>query len=543
MASDEAERQVPWVSCHMVYGNAGLFTVLTATLWSSAISHLLYFARHCCCDRTAVLTHLFQNSLGIMEGYDDYCNAIDEAKLPKKPSVSPSRDSSYYDKESFRKFVKSDMDVRDMSQYIADFSQGGDVAEALHKIRGNLQSGLPQELGSIGSLSQIGSFYDGSKTGCLNEMDCLYVVNEADVKIQQDSSSKGGFQICVQGNEIKPKEINKKLIIAMRETLSKMKLPNGWTHGGYASPDFSGLRCNGPSVTAMFCNNDEPHISLDVSIALPLTSQLQQRADFPPDLKDSCQFLADNISKIQKELSQTQITADLHLIGNLTDDTWQLTTALAEAEILRILKHECSVKRALEICKVIASKIQSWYAKHNRWTERSAKVYDARHAREAVLAKVKSYSEGKLCSELESSLSRDRLNTVLAYQHIYLSSADRCQFREVLKSDACINNAAIKHIILKAALELKGAFSEASKQREQQLIRAVFEELSSTDSFYVQHALVRNPNCAISKFSFSLYLSHIKGRIAIDFSQQCEIVLDNAFAQVNMLNVFVFFQS
>ncbi len=456
-----------------------------------------------------------------MEGYNDYCKAIEEAKLPSKPSVSPSRDSSFYDKESFRKFVNSDMDVRDMSQHIADFAQGADVAQALHGIRSSLELGLLQRLGNVGSLSQIGSFYDGSKTGRLNEVDCLYVVNEADVIIQKVSSGKGAFQIYVKGNEIKPKEINEKLITAMKEIVSEMALPDGWTHGGYASPDFSGPRCNGPSVTAMFCHKEEKHISLDVSIAFPLTPQLQQRTDFPSELKDSCQFLADNISKIQKELSRTEISADLHLIGNLKDDTWQPTTALAEAEILRSLRADCSVKHALEICKVIASKMQSWYVKHNKWTERAAKLHDARHIRESILAEVKRYSEVTLCSKAES---RDRLNTALAYQHIYLSSADRSQYREVLKSYASINNAAIKHIILKTALELRGAFSEASKQREQQLIRAVFEELSSTDSFYTQHALVPNRNCPISKFSFSMYQSHIKKGIAVDFSQQCEIV-------------------
>ena len=469
-----------------------------------------------------------------MEGYHNYCKAIKKAKLPAKPSVSTSRNSCFYDKESFRKFVNSDMDSRDMSQHTADFTQSTDVAQALHAIRSSLELGLLQRLGSVGSLSQIGSFYDGSKTGRLNEMDCLFVVNEADVMITQVSAGKGGVRIYMKGNEIKPRVINERLIAAMKETLVEMALPDGWSHSGYGSPNFSGTRCNGPSVTAMFCNKDEKHISLDVSVAFPLTAQVQQQTDFPSDLKDSCQYLADSISKIQKELSRTQISADLHLIGNLKDDTWQLTTALAEAEILRCLWPECSVKRALEICKVIASKIQSWYAQHNTWSETLANVYN--DVRKSILAELKSYSEGSLCSKAES---RDRFNTTLAYQHIYLSLEDRNELKEVLKSDASINNAAIKHIILKTALELKGAFSETNKHSEQQLIRAVFEELSSTDSFYTQHALVPNPNCPISKFSVSIYLSHIKEGIAIDFSQQCGIVLDNAFAQVNISVFFV----
>ncbi len=472
-----------------------------------------------------------------MEGY---CNAINETKLPAKPPETLSS-SCFYDKDRFQKFVNSDMDLRDMSQHMADFTQSGDVAHALRTIRSSLQAGLLQRLDCIGGLFEIGSFYDGSKTGRLNEMDCLYVVSESDVRVEQVSSSKGDVRVYLKGTEVKPRELNKKLITAMKEILSEMTLPDGWTHGGYSSPDFSGPRCNGPSVTAMFCNGDEKHISLDVSIAFPLTSQLQQRADFPLWLRKSCQLLADRINKIQSELTQTQISGDLHLIGNLVDDTWQPTTALAEAEILRSLRPECSVKRALEICKVIASKLHMWYEKHSAQTETSANDGDdevpmkkirmsSECERQSILADLERFPEGTSCSNAES---RERLNEAIAYRHIYLSSADRNKFREVLKSDASINNAAIKHIIMKTALQLNGAFSKTNSYHlEQQLIRSVFEELSSMDSFYTQHALV--PDCMISKFSFSMYMSPIKESIAIDFSQQCRVVLQNIFAKVSL---------
>ncbi len=499
--------------------------------------------RHYCCntnwhfERSDVS---FQNIRlpATMEDYHDYCKAIEVAKLPAKPFTSGSRHSCFYEEERFEDFVNSDMDLRDMHQHMADFTQSGDVAQALHAIRSCLQLGLQQRLTCGGSLFQIGSFYDGSKTGRLNEMDCLYVISESDVLVQHVTSGKGGVRVYVKGIEIKPREINQKLIAAMQEILSEMTLPDGWTHGGYNFPDFSGARCNGPSVTAMFCNKDEKHISLDVSIAFPLTSQLQQRADFPSHLRDSCRFLAENINKIQSELTRTQISADLQLIGNVVDDTWQPTTAMAEAEILRCLRPDCPVKRALEICKVIGSKIQKWYEDHNTRRQTSAKEYDdgtpasrirqsAEHARKSILADLHGCSEGMPHSKAGC---RKRLNASMVCQHIYLSSADRSKFREVLKSDVSINNAAIKHIILKTALQLNGAFSETNKQVEQQLVRSVFEDLSSMNSFYTQHALIRDS--MINKFSFSMHLSHIKESIARDFSQQCRSVLDNAFAKV-----------
>ncbi len=471
---------------------------------------------------------------------EDFCKAISEAKLPAKPSGYDFRDGCFHDEEQFQEFVNSDIDPRDLGQHMADFTQSGDVAQALHAIRTGLQSGLQQRLECIGSLFQIGSFYDGSKTGSLNEMDCLYVISESDIMVQQTSLGKGDFRVCVKGTEIKPRQINEKLITAMKETLSEITLPDGWTHGGYGSPDFSGVRCNGPSVTAMFCNKDEKHISLDVSVAFPLTSQLQHRPDFPSDLADSCQLLAHSISKIQGELTRTQISSDLHLIGNLVDNNWQPTTALAEAEILRGLRPECAVKRALEICKVIASKIQKWYQEHNTLTERSAKEYDdgvcarriqisAERARESLLADLQSYSKGTLRCKAKS---RKRLNAAMTYQHIYLSSIDRYKFGEVLKSEASINNAAIKHIILDTGLQLKGAFSESNKHLVQQFVRLVFQELSSPDSYYSKHSLIRG--CMINKFSFSMHMSHIKECIAIDFFRLCRTVLDNTFAKVNI---------
>ncbi len=188
-----------------------------------------------------------------MATMEDYCEAIKKSKLPSNPDPTGTR---FYDKVRFREFVNKSIDMRDLNQHMADFSQSSGVAEALHTIRGDLQLGLQQKLGYNGSLSQIGSFYDGSKTGSLNEMDCLYVVSEPDVVVQQVSTSKG-YRVCVKGTEVKPRDMNEKLITAMKETLSEMTLPDGWTHGGYASLEFSGVRCNGPAVTAMFCSKEE----------------------------------------------------------------------------------------------------------------------------------------------------------------------------------------------------------------------------------------------------------------------------------------------
>ena len=474
---------------------------------------------------------------------EEYCRAIGDAKLPQTPGP---RGDCLYDEKRFHDFVETEIDMRDLRQHKADFTQSSGIAQALRTIRSGLQSGLLQRLGCIGGLFEIGSFYDGSKTGRLNEMDCLYVVSDSDVRVEQVAPGKGQFRVYVKGIEIKPSQLNEQLIAAMKETLSEMTLPDGWTHGGYASQEFSGVRCNGPAVTAMFCNKDENHISLDVSVAFPLASQLQQRPDFPPQLKTHCQFLTERVSLIQRELTELQVSADLHLIGSLADNTWQVTTALAEAEILRSLKPDCPVKRALEICKALASKLQTWYeANRVKYPNHDQELLPIKkrklspeYHREVTLVDLYHYEEVDPDSEAQI---RDRLNTEMAFRHIWLSASDRVDHKEVLKSDAGINTAAIKHIIIRAALQLNGAFSRPNKQLEHQLVRTVLEDLSSTDSFYTQHALV--PDCKISKFSFSMFMSPIKESIANDFSLQCRFLLDNAFAKVSLHGLFHFYQS
>ena len=423
---------------------------------------------------------------------------------------------------------------------MADFAQGAGVAQTLHRIRGSLQKGITRKLGYGGSLFQIGSFYDGSKTGRLNEMDCLYIVNESDVIVQQIPSNRGHFRVYVKDTEVKPREINQKLIVAMKDTLSQMALPNGWAHGGYASHEFCGVRCNGPAVTAMFCNKDENHISLDISIAFPLSERLEEPHDFPGNLKDHCQSLTVTVSDIQSEVHRTAIApADLHLIGNMVDNTWQPTTALAEAEILRILEADCSVKEAVDICKALSSKQQKWYEANNTYSEKVVRdesdgIIHARRQQLSTETKrgltLENLNTYRTTDTVNKEKLRDKLNVDMAFQHIWLSSTDRQDYKEVLKADASINTAAIKHIVLKAALQMKGAFAGHNKTYRDCLVRAVFEELSDPSSVYTSHAILGGVQ--LPKFSLSVNLSHVKDDVARDLQEQCQLILDHGLKRV-----------
>ncbi len=455
-----------------------------------------------------------------------YWKAIKEAKLPHTPTIPTATESHFYDETQFLEFVQNDMDIRDMDQHLADFSQSGDIGPPLAEIRESLETGIRQsDFPCDGRLAQIGSFYDGSKTGRLNEMDCLYVVSEPSINIRPVDSDANQYRIWVKGKEVKPRELNTSLITAMQRTLSRRVVPGDWRHGGYASPEFSGVGCNGPAITAMFCNENESHISLDVSVAFQLTSKQQQNADFPPRLRDICRSLSDSIDHIQGELTRTQISANLHLIGNLIDNTWQPTTALAEAEILHALRPECPVKRALEICKAIASKLQKWYENSNTYVPSLPSLSE----RGSIMTELYRYVSRNAESKMDV---RHELNKLMPYHHIWLSPKERKDLKEVLKSEAQINTAAIKQIILKTALNIKGAFSKPSDTCRDGLIRAVFEELASSESFTTSHALMDGTE--IQKFSIAVALSQVKQQVAQDLQKQCTTFLDDGFVTVRL---------
>lgn len=139
---------------------------------------------------------------------DTYCKALNAT------SVSHVQGQAFCCERQFLDFVEKNIDPDDIKQHLADFSQGGDVSSALRDIQDSLERCLQQKLPLHGVLKQIGSFYNGSKTGGLNEMDCFYVITGANIAVKV-GSKKSSYNVFVFGDsgerEITPRELNKSL--------------------------------------------------------------------------------------------------------------------------------------------------------------------------------------------------------------------------------------------------------------------------------------------------------------------------------------------
>ena len=354
----------------------------------------------------------------------------------------------------------------------------------------------------------------------MNEADCHLLMDHDDIAVVE--GSKGGqFKIWKKGKELTVEETHTQFVKAVDTVVSQIELPEGWTHDGYDSSKFSAVRCNGPAVTAMFRTSTGLPITLDISLAIPLTTSIQERQDFPEELKDKCKKFSDKVVHIQSKVSQIQLPQDLvpYLIADPVENAWTPTAAWAEAEILRILPYDCSVKGALQDCKSIASSHQNWLSDIL--------------AQEMALKKTK---EGEVLNKLldrysltedpkEKSQIKTFLNNCMPYLHIFLTSRQRERFNEMPKSPASINTAAIKHIILKKAMTMQDAFSGNSESSKNILVRAVFEELVDTTSYYTEHAIFNDME--ISKFSTSVPVTDVKEDLACKVQMQCRDILEH----------------
>ncbi len=371
-----------------------------------------------------------------------------------------------------------------------------------------------------GHLAQIGSCWDGSKVGRVNEMDCLYVIDHTPVELKA-TENPGEYKVLFEGDELNPRHVNVEFADYLDPIVKEMQLPSNIRHSGYAAPSFSGVRFNGPAVTSLFeyrLNEDNSfEISLDLTLAFPVDQDHEAA-------KDLCQRVQEKIAHIARENVSKQIsTTQVHVVPNLVKKVWQLSTAYLEANILRDLPVDGSVNTALHNSKGLTHQLGEVKPEQRLLhLQTSTQVEDGGSR---IMQDIMAYQ----AMEEPTEEDRQELNQRMRYEHIYLSSEERTQLGETSKSAISINSAAVKHIILEKAFSRPGSFSSDGAVTSDELMRDVFRELSDTSSASVPHAFLTTP---ISKFSLLPSLASVKYEMVGAVRQECGQLLQNAMTEV-----------
>ncbi len=457
-----------------------------------------------------------------------YYKAVGNAKLDEPAGGEPG--PPCYCTEDFSRWARK-VDIFTLGEGTADFAlmQHEEIVKEFGEYRRALTEKLSKQFACDGvslpgHMRDIGSCWDGSKVGAVNEMDSLYVIQSNKLAIREQEGKPGLYRVYLKNwdglQEIKPRSIRDQFADKYSQLVAEEKLPDCLKHGGRNSSmhiqgtvrgpsiGYSGVRFNGPAVTSQFLARDKSLLTWDMTpvVVLPLTAETQEA------LRQSMQaIIADNPDKMFPP-------SDVHLIPDATDNIWRRSTAQMEADVLRVLSKEGPMKNALSFCKVLSSRLKVWSGKVECSSTSTVKILIE------LLENIANVVE-KTPTEIEE------LTRKLRFGHIWIPVDKKEEYNEDAKSSISINNAAVKHILFKAAMKRKGAFgSKENMNVARELIQEVFEALGNAEVYSSEHAFL--PGIRISHFSVSATAAHEKQALARDVCRQCRTLLQEAIMEV-----------
>ena len=456
-----------------------------------------------------------------------YYKAVEDARLgePGDGDQGPPG----YNTEDFCPWARK-IDIYTLGQGAADFSkeEHEEIVTTFGEYRHIVTTTLSKEfkyndVSLTGHLVDIGSCMDGSKVGAVNEMDSLYVIQGINFSITQ-TEKHGAYHVYLGKNstktEIQPRKLRDELCVKCNQIISQMKLPGCLHHGGYnLSPQrvysvkpqdsgYSGVRYNGPAVTSQFLTKDATLLTWDITPVVVLND-----AEIQQSVRESMQaIITDNADRMFPP-------NDVHLFPDSVQNLWRLSTAQLEADVLGRLSKIAPFKEAFSSGKVLASSVKTWNDEHRRPVSPTVVI-----AAELV-------KHQAMDSSTEKTEATHTLNNIMKFAHIWIPADLRAKFHEDKKSDISINNAAMKHIMLKAACRIKGAFAaKKNPEIERELLRSAFEILGNDESYSSEHAFL--PGIRISHFSVAPGAAFQKLTLARDVSQQCKTLLNEVMTEV-----------
>ncbi len=464
-----------------------------------------------------------------------YHKAMEDAKLGD--TLEGDSEPPGFSIEAFIRWAR-EVDIFTLAEGAADFAleQHEEIVQEFGEYRRNLTERLSKiftydDVPLPGLLKDIGSCWDGSKVGAVNEMDSLYVIQGDHFVVKENDNKFGLFHVYVRTDstlrEVRPRSIRDQFAHKYSQLVSEMKLPDCLQHGGHKTPrrskqskgTYSGVRYNGQAVTSQFLSKDKELLTWDMTPVI-VSRSVDESQDV---LRQSMQsIIADNTDKMFPP-------ADVHLIPDATANLWRRSTAEIEADLLRVLSPEGPMKKALSSCKVLSSRVKEWNAKtQSVQLDPSIGALVEELCQDLSMAYI-----GKTAQELE------QLSRKMRFGHIWIPAAQKEEYNEDKKSSISINNAAVKHILFKAACKRKGAFGpQTNMDLVRELITEVFETLADEHSLSSEHAFL--PGVRISHLSVSASVAHKKHALARDICRQCRILVREAMTEVLYSHMYVY---
>ncbi len=469
-----------------------------------------------------------------------YYRAVKDAKLDNSVNeTGQEQGPPGYPTEDFIQWARK-IDIYTLGKGAADFSteKHRQIVKEFEAYRHNVVTKLAEQLTyeSLplhGHLRDIGSCIDGSKVGSVNEMDSLYVMQGESLTIEKHNG-QNLYHVYVGKDstryEIQPRRLRKQLAETYGRLVYMVKLPDCIQHGGYKCSsaeshqascnehdkgpqveelDYSGLRYNGPAVTSQFLTKDNTLLTWDITPVVALSDEgIRERVN-----------KSDAMQAITSDNPEKMFPIHVHLFPDSTANLWRVTTAEMEASMLGRMSRHAPFKVAFCSCKVLSTELKVWHNKKASLTSADVDVVDAL------------IQYGAMKDSAAKTEAAEILNRKMRFAHIWIPTDRREEYKEDKKSNISVNNAAVKHRLLKVASRRKGAFGpDKNPDLVMELIRSTFEELGNDNIHSTEHAFI--PGMQISYFSVAPGMASYKLTLARDISRQCRTLVQEAMTNV-----------
>ena len=363
---------------------------------------------------------------------------------------------------------------------LSDLEKDRAVFSSGHKIRISLLSHISdriemnEEFPFSGRIEKIGSCWDGSKVGQLDEVDTLYVLDPSHVTVANDDTDMNNARVSYSGKEYSVRQLNTMFADALEKALEG-EPPIGMEHNGFAAPEFSGVRISGPAVTVLYRTADQfgpiqkgTMVSLDITLAIPfknndVLTEIGQKIDAIISVTDC------------KPIDPPRTP---HLIPYSVTGTWKTTTAYIEANVLHELEGHIPLKRAHLLLKCLQRKVEQFTSAYKLFEVDPPQEtrYNSRH-----IELVRQLSD--LVRHGNSSITRQ----CMKFGYILMTPVERQHHNELDKKNISINNAATKHLLFHKATPEDYKPQLLNEHPTLELMKAVILEFAMQDSYFVQH--------------------------------------------------------
>ena len=439
------------------------------------------------------------------------------AKQQAAGSLQESRSNEVPD--IFRQFVRG-ISIPDLEKEGADFMKGNEVITCLLDHIGAITK-TGSRFPFKGCIKKIGSCWDCSKLGHVDEVDLLFVIDKDQVEINLANSS---FSVIWCGKHCTPLEMLETFADNLDDFLANNYPQAGFQYSGYAATQYSGVRISGPAVTVLYQKNDLEEvdtISVDVTIALPFSC-----FDCGRTLHSDSQHWVKGLSKgIPKSINES---LDLHLVPNLAENVWQPTTAHIEAELLHELETGSPAKKSHLLVKALIQTVDTFSFMNSLYGSDDGQRTLA-EVTDALVCHLRAWADQTQLTTNQDQL-RGLLNKCMRYAHTFLSTRHKVKYKELTKPHITVNKAAAKHSLLARVGPDDLKYKEIKYKNVFRLMDNVFEELAGTKSS-VPHCISQN-FANICKFSFWQIMVDRYPTMVSSIQRQYRILYEELFTRV-----------